>query len=119
MVQGRLYTRNCSTRNVYDFCVLTNLKSIVILNILQVHVLQIKLCGTFDIRLRSIRLDILNHLFDQLGSPDVLKISGGNTIQERMHMKLPDDLGREPLIGKLYICVNLVSSFSLQPHEGL
>ena len=70
--------------------------------LLETHTLQTALCATFGARLRSIPLGILDHLLGQLESRDRSRTSGRVTSVggSAMHMKIPDDIGREAGIGR-------------------
>ena len=69
---------------------------------LETHILQTTLCATFGARLCSIPLGILDHLLGQLESHDRSRTSGRVTSVggSAMHMKIPDDIGREAGIGR-------------------
>ena len=77
-------------------------KYIVITMLLETHIPQTSLCTTFGARLRSIPLGILDHLLGELGSQDRPKTSGRVTSVggSAMHMKIPDDIGRDAGIGR-------------------
>ena len=70
--------------------------------LLETHTPQTSLCATFGARLRSILLGILDHLLGQLESQDRSRTSGRVTSVggSAMHMKIPDDIGREAGIGR-------------------
>ena len=72
--------------------------------LLETHTLQTSLCATFGARLRSIPLGILDHLLGQLESQDRSRTSGRVTSVSgsAMHMKIPDDIGREAGIGRIH-----------------
>ena len=74
----------------------------IITLLLETHIPQISLCATFGARLRSIPLGILDHLLGQLESQDRSRTSGRVTSVggSAMHMKIPDDIGREAGIGR-------------------
>ena len=69
---------------------------------LETHVPQTLVCATFGPRLRSIPLGILDHLLDEFGSQDRPRTSGRVTSVggSAMHMKIPEDIGREAGIGR-------------------
>ena len=79
-----------------------NSKSTIITMLLETHIPQTSLCATFGARLRSIPLGILDHLLGQLESQDRSRTSGRVTSVggSAMHMKIPDDIGREAGIGR-------------------
>ena len=70
--------------------------------LLETHILQTTLCATFGARLRSIPLGILDHLLGQLEFQDRSRTSGRVTSVggSAMHMKIPEDIGREAGIGR-------------------
>ena len=77
-------------------------KYIVITMLLETHTPQTSVCVTFGARLRSILLGILDHLLGQLESQDRSRTSGRVTSVggSAMHMKIPEDIGREAGIGR-------------------
>ena len=77
-------------------------KYIEITMLLETHIPQTTLCATFGALLRSIPLGILDHLLCQLQSQDRSRTSGRLTsvAGSAMHMKIPDDIGREAGIGR-------------------
>ena len=70
--------------------------------LLETHIPQTSFCETFGTRLRSIPVGILDHLLRKLGSQDRPRTSGLVTSVggSAMHMKIPDDIGREAGIGR-------------------
>ena len=81
---------------------IVNSKYTKITLLLETHNPQTSLCATFGARLCSIPLGILDHLLGQLRSQDGSRTSGRATSVggSAMHMKIPDDLGREAGIGR-------------------
>ena len=70
--------------------------------LLETYIPQTSLCATFGARLRSIPFGILDHLLGNLESQDRSRTSGRLTSVGggAMHMKIPDDIGREAGIGR-------------------